>query len=95
MGRERLQRGHPAAAADLRRTGPHRHRLRAVVLDARPSSRAARAPAGSRAPGRGLTIDVSAAERAIAEHRPDVVFITTPNNPTGNAVPPETVLALY
>lgn len=42
-----------------------------------------------------FTIDPAAAERAIAEHRPDVVFITTPNNPTGNAVPPETVLALY
>jgi histidinol-phosphate aminotransferase len=42
-----------------------------------------------------FTIDVPAAERAIAEHRPDVVFITTPNNPTGNAVPAETVLALY
>lgn len=40
-------------------------------------------------------IDLAAAERAIAENRPDVVFITTPNNPTGNAVPPETVLALY
>ncbi|MFI9805259.1 histidinol-phosphate transaminase [Streptomyces sp. NPDC052301] len=42
-----------------------------------------------------FTIDLAAAGRAIAEHRPDVVFITTPNNPTGNAVPPETVLALY
>ena len=42
-----------------------------------------------------FTIDQAAAEQAIAEHRPDVVFITTPNNPTGNAVPPETVLALY
>ncbi|OAH14416.1 histidinol-phosphate aminotransferase [Streptomyces jeddahensis] len=42
-----------------------------------------------------FTIDLAAAEKAIAEHRPDVVFITTPNNPTGNAVPPETVLALY
>ncbi|GAA3172261.1 histidinol-phosphate transaminase [Streptomyces virens] len=42
-----------------------------------------------------FTIDVAAAEQAIAEHRPDVVFITTPNNPTGNAVPQETVLALY
>ncbi|MER5471607.1 histidinol-phosphate transaminase [Streptomyces sp. NPDC002935] len=42
-----------------------------------------------------FTIDPAAAERAIAENRPDVVFITTPNNPTGNAVPPETVLALY
>ncbi|MEV6740515.1 histidinol-phosphate transaminase [Streptomyces sp. NPDC051104] len=42
-----------------------------------------------------FTIDLATAEKAIAEHRPDVVFITTPNNPTGNAVPPETVLALY
>ncbi|MEV5883272.1 histidinol-phosphate transaminase [Streptomyces sp. NPDC052020] len=42
-----------------------------------------------------FTIDVAAAEKAIAEHRPDVVFITSPNNPTGTAVPPETVLALY
>ncbi|GAA4814845.1 histidinol-phosphate transaminase [Streptomyces ziwulingensis] len=42
-----------------------------------------------------FTIDLAAAERAIAEHRPDVVFITTPNNPTGTAVPRETVLALY
>ncbi|MEU5684354.1 histidinol-phosphate transaminase [Streptomyces venezuelae] len=42
-----------------------------------------------------FTIDVDAARRAIAEHRPDVVFITTPNNPTGNAVPADAVLALY
>ncbi|MFF3912548.1 histidinol-phosphate transaminase [Streptomyces sp. NPDC001852] len=42
-----------------------------------------------------FTIDVPAAVEAIAEHKPDVVFITTPNNPTGNAVAPETVLALY
>ncbi|MEU8791791.1 histidinol-phosphate transaminase [Streptomyces sp. NPDC048643] len=42
-----------------------------------------------------FTIDAAAAEQAVAENRPDVVFITTPNNPTGNAVPPETVLALY
>ncbi|MGX9885816.1 histidinol-phosphate transaminase [Streptomyces sp. NPDC002276] len=42
-----------------------------------------------------FTMDLAAAERWIAEHKPDVVFITTPNNPTGNAVPPETVLALY
>ncbi|MFJ9000902.1 histidinol-phosphate transaminase [Streptomyces sp. NPDC102359] len=42
-----------------------------------------------------FTIDVPAAEKAIAEHRPDVVFVTTPNNPTGNAVPAGTVLALY
>ncbi|MEW2399076.1 histidinol-phosphate transaminase [Streptomyces sp. NPDC046862] len=42
-----------------------------------------------------FTVDLAAAEKAIAEHKPDVVFITTPNNPTGNAVPRETVLALY
>ncbi|WP_406167786.1 histidinol-phosphate transaminase [Streptomyces sp. NBC_00996] len=42
-----------------------------------------------------FTLDVAAAAQAVAEHRPDVVFITTPNNPTGNAVPPEVVLALY
>jgi histidinol-phosphate aminotransferase len=45
--------------------------------------------------GDDFTIDVAAARKAIAEHRPDVVFITTPNNPTGNAVSRETVLALY
>ncbi|MBN0043933.1 histidinol-phosphate transaminase [Streptomyces actuosus] len=45
--------------------------------------------------GEDFSIDLEAAEKAIAENRPDVVFITTPNNPTGNAVPPETVLALY
>ncbi|MEU0437609.1 histidinol-phosphate transaminase [Streptomyces sp. NPDC006290] len=45
--------------------------------------------------GEDFTIDLAAAERAIAENRPDVVFVTTPNNPTGNAVPPGTVLALY
>ncbi|MFF7362847.1 histidinol-phosphate transaminase [Streptomyces sp. NPDC008125] len=42
-----------------------------------------------------FTIDVEAAKRAIAEHRPNVVFITSPNNPTGTAVEAEAVLALY
>ncbi|WP_043259390.1 histidinol-phosphate transaminase [Streptomyces hokutonensis] len=42
-----------------------------------------------------FSIDLPAAERWIAENKPDVVFVTTPNNPTGNAVPPGTVLALY
>ncbi|MEU6764469.1 histidinol-phosphate transaminase [Streptomyces sp. NPDC046853] len=45
--------------------------------------------------GEGFTIDADAAARAITDNRPDVVFITTPNNPTGNAVPAKTVLALY
>ncbi|WP_107097308.1 histidinol-phosphate transaminase [Streptomyces aureus] len=42
-----------------------------------------------------FTIDVAAAAAAIAENRPDVVFITSPNNPTGTAVAADTVLALY
>ena len=33
-----------------------------------------------------LSIDIDAALSAIAEHRPDVLFVTTPNNPTGHAV---------
>lgn len=45
--------------------------------------------------GEDYTIDAEQAAAAIAEHRPDVVFITTPNNPTGNAVGADTVLALY
>ncbi|CAL9559489.1 histidinol-phosphate transaminase [Streptomyces werraensis] len=45
--------------------------------------------------GEDFSLDLSAAEKAIAEHRPDVVFVTTPNNPTGNAVPADTVRALY
>ncbi|MFJ9538032.1 histidinol-phosphate transaminase [Streptomyces sp. NPDC101225] len=45
--------------------------------------------------GEDFTIDLPAAERWIAENKPDVVFVTTPNNPTGNAVSRETVLALY
>ena len=42
-----------------------------------------------------FTIDVEAARTAIAEQRPHVVFICSPNNPTGTAVDRETVLALY
>ncbi|MEU8544428.1 histidinol-phosphate transaminase [Streptomyces sp. NPDC048717] len=42
-----------------------------------------------------FTIDVDAARRALATHAPDIVFITSPNNPTGTAVETETVLALY
>ncbi|MER6912912.1 histidinol-phosphate transaminase [Streptomyces sp. NPDC000594] len=42
-----------------------------------------------------FTVDLDAARNAIAEHRPDVVFITSPNNPTGTAVDAGTVLALY
>jgi len=42
-----------------------------------------------------FTIDLDAALAAIAERRPDVLFVCSPNNPTGTAVARETVLALY
>ncbi|GAA3055959.1 histidinol-phosphate transaminase [Streptomyces roseofulvus] len=42
-----------------------------------------------------FTIDVAAAEAAVAEHAPDVVFVTSPNNPTGTAVEAEVVTRLY
>ncbi|MEV3856189.1 histidinol-phosphate transaminase [Streptomyces sp. NPDC050095] len=42
-----------------------------------------------------FSLDVPAAIEAIRTHRPHVVFITSPNNPTGNAVEPADVLALY
>ncbi|MER7762399.1 histidinol-phosphate transaminase [Streptomyces sp. NPDC097619] len=42
-----------------------------------------------------FTIDPVTAVAAVAEHAPEVVFVTSPNNPTGTAVAAETVLALY
>jgi histidinol-phosphate aminotransferase len=42
-----------------------------------------------------FTIDLDAATREIAERRPHVVFVCSPNNPTGTAVAAETVEALY
>ncbi|MEU1627187.1 histidinol-phosphate transaminase [Streptomyces sp. NPDC020096] len=42
-----------------------------------------------------FTIDVEAAKAEIAAHQPDVVFICSPNNPTGTAVDAETVLTLH
>lgn len=40
------------------------------------------------APRRGdFTLDVAGACEAVARHQPDVVFLTSPNNPTGQSVP--------
>ena len=41
-----------------------------------------------------FSIDPDAARAAIAEHRPDVVFLASPNNPTGTALDLDTVAAL-
>ncbi|MCF6745429.1 histidinol-phosphate transaminase [Blastococcus sp. KM273128] len=42
-----------------------------------------------------FTIDTDAAVAQVQQVRPDVVFVTSPNNPTGTAVDLETVAALY
>jgi histidinol-phosphate aminotransferase len=39
-------------------------------------------------------VDVSAAAAAIAEHRPDIVFLTSPNNPTGGVLQLDELRAL-
>jgi histidinol-phosphate aminotransferase len=41
-----------------------------------------------------LTLDPGTAVRLVEEHEPDLVFLTTPNNPTGMVEPRETVEAL-
>jgi histidinol-phosphate aminotransferase len=42
-----------------------------------------------------FTIDIEAAEAALVAERPDVLFVCSPNNPTGTAVERETVTRLY
>ncbi|MBF9070949.1 histidinol-phosphate transaminase [Streptacidiphilus fuscans] len=42
-----------------------------------------------------FTIDVVSAEAVLAADRPDVLFVCSPNNPTGTAVARETVERLY
>jgi histidinol-phosphate aminotransferase len=42
-----------------------------------------------------FTIDVDAAVAQVREVRPDVVFVTSPNNPTGTAVELETIAAVH
>ncbi|GAB3500378.1 histidinol-phosphate transaminase [Nocardiopsis coralliicola] len=41
--------------------------------------------------GADFTLDPGAAVAAVERHQPDVVFLTSPNNPTGTALPVETV----
>ncbi len=44
--------------------------------------------------GADFRIDIDAALAAIAEHRPDLIFITTPNNPTGDVTSLEDIRTL-
>ncbi|MFD1540024.1 histidinol-phosphate transaminase [Nonomuraea guangzhouensis] len=38
-----------------------------------------------------FSLDPGKAAAAVEEHRPDIVFLTSPNNPTGTALPMETI----
>ncbi|HUZ27417.1 MAG TPA: histidinol-phosphate transaminase [Streptosporangiaceae bacterium] len=40
-----------------------------------------------------FSLDPEGVTAAIAEHRPDLVFLTSPNNPTGTALPPSVIEA--
>lgn len=42
-----------------------------------------------------FTLSAEAAVAAVERHRPDVVFLCSPNNPTATALPPEVVEAVY
>ncbi|GAB3205890.1 histidinol-phosphate transaminase [Marinactinospora thermotolerans] len=44
--------------------------------------------------GDDFSIDPAEARAAVLRHRPDVVFLTSPNNPTGTALPLETIEAV-
>jgi histidinol-phosphate aminotransferase len=41
-----------------------------------------------------FSVDIGAATAAIARHVPDVVFLTSPNNPTGQSIPPADLATL-
>ena len=94
VGGQRLQRGDAAAAAGLRRPGPHRAGLRADVLDVPRVRPRHRHRLGRRARDGRLRARPRPGPRAIEERRPDVVLLASPNNPTGTALPPEAVAAL-
>ena len=47
---------------------------------------------GARGPGFALTPEDAAAQ--VRDHRPDVVFVCSPNNPTGTALPPPVLDAI-
>jgi histidinol-phosphate aminotransferase len=42
-----------------------------------------------------FTVDLDAALAALAEHRPAVVLVASPNNPTGTAIEADTLVALH
>ena len=88
LGGQRLQRDSAAAASGVRRSGPQRDRLRPVVLDAPDHLRRHADRVAGGQPRRGLRPRRRRrGRRRSAERRPDVVFLASPNNPSGQSVP--------
>ena len=95
VGGQRLQRDPAAAAAGVRRPGAHGAGLHPVVLDAPAARRRHRHRLDRRPARRRLRADRRGARsRRSREHRPDVVFLCSPNNPTGTALDPAVVDAV-
>lgn len=46
-------------------------------------------------PRDGLLLEKATIEAAVREHRPDVLFLCSPNNPTGDALPADAIAAAY
>ena len=94
VGGQWLQRDPAAIAAGVRRSRAHRAGLRAFVLDA-PDHRLRYQDQWISCPRRtDFTVDVDAAAALIAERAPDVLFITSPNNPTGGSLPLQDIRTL-
>ena len=98
LGGERLERGAPARPAGLRRSRAHGARLRAHLLDvsaASPRGTGATWIAGARD---RTTSRVDAGDRGRPGRpsaAPDVVFLCSPNNPTGTPLPLDVIEAVY
>ena len=87
LGRKRFQRDPATAAAGVRRAGTQRDRIRPVVFDAPDHLR--RHPHRMDRRRCAPTTSVSTSRPPsppIADRRPDVVFVASPNNPSGQSV---------
>ena len=97
VGRQRLQRGAAAPAAGLRRPGTHGAGVHPGVLDAPDHHPHGRHHLGRRPRGAGgrFDLDPDGVAAQVAEHRPHLVFLCSPNNPTGTALGLDVVQAAY
>ena len=88
LGGQRLERGHAAPAAGLRRARPHRRLVRPDLLDvSRVRARHALALGGRSSAATTSASTPTHAVGLIEKLQPAVVLLASPNNPTGTALP--------